>query len=60
MTTEQKHLGSGFGAQTTGEEALGGRDLRGKVAVVTAGHSGIGLETTRVLSAPSTALPIRF
>lgn len=50
MTTERKPLGSGFGAQTTGEEALGGRDLRGKVAVVTGGHSGIGLETTRVLS----------
>jgi len=50
MTTEQKPLGSGFGAQTTGEEALGGRHLWGKVAVVTGGHSGIGLETTRVLS----------
>ena len=49
MTTEQP-LGSGFGARTTGEEALGGRDLRGKVAIVTGGHSGIGLETTRVLS----------
>jgi NAD(P)-dependent dehydrogenase (short-subunit alcohol dehydrogenase family) len=50
MTTEQKPLGSGFGAQTTGEEALGGRDLHGTVAIVTGGHSGIGLETTRILS----------
>ncbi|MDF2963112.1 MAG: family NAD(P)-dependent oxidoreductase, partial [Paenibacillus sp.] len=27
-----------------------GRDLRGKIAIVTGGHGGIGLETTRVLS----------
>src|SRR5215472_1909216 len=45
-----KPLGSGFGAQTTGEEALGGRNLREKVALVTGGHSGIDLETKRVLS----------
>ncbi len=50
MTTEQKPLGSGFGAQSTAEEVLGGRDLRRKVALVTGGHSGIGLETTRVLA----------
>jgi NAD(P)-dependent dehydrogenase (short-subunit alcohol dehydrogenase family) len=58
MTTEQKPLGSGFGAQTTGEEALGGRDLRGKVALVTGGHSGIGLETTRVLSKAGAAVVV--
>ena len=58
MTTEQKPLGSGFGAQTTGEEALGGRDLRGKVAVVTGGHSGIGLQTTRVLSKAGAAVVV--
>ena len=48
--TEQKPLPSGFGAETTAEQALAGRDLRGKVAVVTGGHAGLGLETTRVLS----------
>jgi NAD(P)-dependent dehydrogenase (short-subunit alcohol dehydrogenase family) len=48
--TEQKPLPSGFGARTTAEEALGGARLRGKVAVVTGGHAGLGLETTRVLS----------
>lgn len=58
MTTEQKPLGSGFGAQTTGEEALGGRDLRGRVAVVTGGHSGIGLETTRVLAKAGAAVVV--
>jgi NAD(P)-dependent dehydrogenase (short-subunit alcohol dehydrogenase family) len=50
MTTEQKPLPSGFGARTTAEEAMGTTDLRGKVAIVTGGHAGLGLETTRVLS----------
>src|ERR1700720_2428432 len=50
MATEQKPLSSGFGARTTAEEAVGGADLRGKVAIVTGGHAGLGLETTRVLS----------
>jgi NAD(P)-dependent dehydrogenase (short-subunit alcohol dehydrogenase family) len=50
MATEQKPLPSGFGARTTAEEALGGADLQGKVAIVTGGHAGLGLETTRVLS----------
>jgi NAD(P)-dependent dehydrogenase (short-subunit alcohol dehydrogenase family) len=50
MVTEQKPLPSGFGARTTAEEAFGGTDLRGKVAIVTGGHGGLGLETTRVLS----------
>jgi len=50
MKTEQKPLPSGFGPKTTAEEALAGRNLRGTVAIVTGGHGGIGLETTRVLS----------
>ncbi len=50
MMTEQKPLISGFGPRTTAEEALAGRDLRGKVAIVTGGHAGLGLETTRVLA----------
>ena len=48
--TEQKPLPSGFGAKTTAEEVVAGCDFQGKVAIVTGGHAGLGLVTTRVLS----------
>lgn len=48
--TEQKPIGSGFGLRTSASEALGGRRLDGKVAIVTGGYSGLGLETTRALA----------
>jgi len=58
MITEQKPLISGFGPRTTAEEALAGHDLRGKIAIVTGGHAGLGLETTRVLSNGGAAVVI--
>ncbi|MET8853208.1 SDR family NAD(P)-dependent oxidoreductase [Amycolatopsis sp. NPDC004625] len=49
-TTAQHKIGSGFGATTTAAEVLTGIDLTGRLAIVTGGYSGIGLETTRALT----------
>lgn len=51
MVDYQKPLGSGFGRQATASEVLNGLDLKGKYAIVTGGHSGLGLETTKALTA---------
>jgi len=50
MPTPQAPINSGYGMRTEAREALGGRDLTGKVAIVTGGYSGLGLETTRALA----------
>ncbi|SKA34557.1 oxidoreductase [Consotaella salsifontis] len=47
--TQQTPIGSGFGAASTAMEVVSGIDLSGKLAIVTGGASGLGLETTRAL-----------
>ncbi|MGW3651404.1 SDR family NAD(P)-dependent oxidoreductase [Streptomyces sp. NPDC000878] len=50
MTTAQHKIGSGFDARSTADDVLAGIDLSGKLALVTGGYSGLGLETTRALT----------
>ena len=47
----QQPIGSGFDRNSTAAEVMKGVDLTGKVAIVTGGHSGLGLETTKTLAA---------
>jgi len=50
MDIHQAPIKSGFGPRTTANEVIEGQDLSGKTAIVTGGHSGLGLETTRALA----------
>lgn len=54
--TRQAPIHSGFGELTTAREAVGQRDLRGLIAIVTGGYAGIGLETTQALSGAGTTV----
>ncbi len=48
--SDQVPVGSGFQAKSTGAEVVAGRDLTGRIAIVTGGYSGLGLETVRALA----------
>ena len=50
MATEQTPIQSGFSETSTATEVISGIDMNGKTIIITGGHSGIGLETTKVLS----------
>ncbi|MFI9648143.1 SDR family NAD(P)-dependent oxidoreductase [Streptomyces sp. NPDC052040] len=50
MSTAQHRIGSGFGARSTTQDVLKGIDLSGRIALVTGGYSGLGLETTKALA----------
>lgn len=58
MSHQQRPLGSGFGAAATADEVLAGIDLAGVNAIVTGGHSGIGLAATRALAKAGAAVTV--
>ena len=49
MSNAQTPLGTRFTAASTADDVVDGVDLGGRNIIVTGGHAGIGLETTRAL-----------
>ena len=56
MTQLQHPIGSPFSAASTASDVVRGMDLSGRRAVVTGGHSGLGLETVRALAEAGTSV----
>lgn len=50
MPTPQQPIHSPFHAASTAADVMAGVDLRGRIAIVTGGHSGIGLVTAKSLA----------
>ncbi|GAA4205001.1 SDR family NAD(P)-dependent oxidoreductase [Streptosporangium oxazolinicum] len=60
-STPQTPLGTGYGPATTAGEVVAGVDLTGRIAIVTGGYSGLGVETVRALrtAGASVVVPVR-
>jgi NAD(P)-dependent dehydrogenase (short-subunit alcohol dehydrogenase family) len=57
----QQPLNSGFNATSTAQDTIQGTDLTGRIAIVTGGYAGIGLETTKTFAAAGATVivPVR-
>jgi NAD(P)-dependent dehydrogenase (short-subunit alcohol dehydrogenase family) len=58
MTNDQHPIGTGFTAASTADEVLRGIDLTGKNVIVTGGHAGLGLGTTRALAGAGASVTV--
>ncbi len=58
MTDRQHPIGSGFTAASTAADVLRGIDLSGRHVIVTGGHAGLGLETTRALNSAGASVTV--